>query len=274
MPRVRTTSLRLPGWQRLLPLMLALALVPYPVAAVNSAAQTGARDLVNAKARQLFLLHRREIKALERTLHNTAFRDYFVTTDSARKAQLESEIEQASRKLQHFSEIEEICLVDRSGHELVRLVNGALEPHINHGQDAKTFFDAGFALPEGDVLISPVYRAHALDRWVFAYITPVKVAGENVALLHYAQELASFVAVLGEDLDAARQALLVVDEAGRVLFDSRLPQAALVAASLPDRASGSSGAAIVAAAEAGAELDGFATAAKKVRGWTLVALQR
>lgn len=258
----------------MLPLVLVLALVPYPVAAVNSAAQTGARDLVNAKARQLFLLHRREIKALERTLHNTAFRDYFVTTEPARKAQLQSEIEQASRKLQHFSTSEEICLIDRTGHELVRLVDGALEPHINHGQDAKFFFDAAFALPEGDVLVSPVYRAHALDRWVFAYVTPVKVAGENVALLHYAQELASFVAVLGEDLDVARQVLLVVDEAGRVLFDSRQPQAAPAAASLPDRAGEHSVTAIVAAAESGAELDGFATAAKKVRGWTLVAFQR
>ena len=254
-------------------LVLMLALVPYPVAAANSAAQTGARDLVNAKARQLFLLHRREIKALERTLHNAAFRDYFVTTDPVRQAQLRSEIEQASRKLQHFSASEEICLIDRTGHELVRLVDGVLEPHINHGQDAKYFFDAAFALPEGDVLVSPVYRAHALDRWVFAYVTPVRVAGANVALLHYAQELASFVAALGEDLDAARQALLVVDEAGRVLFDSRQPQPALDAASLPERVGGHSGAAIVAAAETGAVLDGFATAAKKVRGWTLVALQ-
>jgi hypothetical protein len=258
----------------MLPLVLALALAPCPVAAANSAAQTGARDLVNAKARQLFLLHRREIKALERTLRNTAFRDFFVTTDPARQAQLRGEIEQASRKLQHFSASEEICLIDRTGHELVRLVDGALEPHINHGQEARHFFEAAFTLPEGDVLVSRVYPSHTLDRWVFAYVTPVKVAGENVALLHYAQELASFVAVLGEDLDGARQALLVVDESGRVLFDSRQPQPVLDAASLPDRVGDHSVAAIVAAAEAGAVLDGFATAAKKVRGWTLVALQR
>ena len=258
-------------WQLLLATILACAVVS-PVAANP---REEARALVNAKARALFMKHRRAIKALESTLRNPSFKAYFMTEDAAQRTAHRDDIEQSILKVQRYFAVEEMCLIDRDGHEVVRMVGGIFDGHLSDSEHQNPFFAPALALSEGDVLVSDVYVSPDTGRWVMAYVTPIAVGGDNVGLLHYEQEVASIAAELFKGLGAG-QTLLGFDERGRLLFDSRdgdaLPPSD--GTPLPTVVGGLGLQEIEAAAGSGAPFDGSAVATKGVRGWTLVALQR
>lgn len=252
-----------------LALLLACLAVP-----AHAATQDEARKVVNDKARALFMKHRRAIKALESTLRNPAFKAIFMTEDQAQRAVHRAEIEQSTLKVQRYFAIEEMCLIDRDGNELVRMVDGALDDHLSDNEENNPFFAPAFSLPEGEVLVSEVYVSPDNGRWVHAYVTPIAVGGRNVGLLHYEQEITKVAGELFKELGDG-QVLLGFDEGGRLLFDSRagdtLPPSD--GAPLPDSVDGHALQAFEAAAKAGSPLNGWAVATKRVRGWTLVALQ-
>ena len=252
------------------PLLLALLLVCMPPP-VLADAQEEARALVNAKARALFMKHRRAIKALDSTLRNPAFKAFVMAESPDQRSASRADIEKSILKVQRYFALEEMCLIDRAGHEHVRMVDGKLDEQLSDSERENPFFAPAFALPEGDVLVSDVYVSQDSGRWAMAYVTPIAVHGGNVGLLHYEQEVASVAVDLVRGIDA-RQALLGFDETGRVLFDSRagdaLPPPA--GAALPAEIDGVRLAEYVSAAETDTPLD---VAVKRVRGWTLVALQ-
>ncbi|MDX1594437.1 MAG: PDC sensor domain-containing protein [Gammaproteobacteria bacterium] len=234
-----------------------------------------ARQLVNAKARVLFMKHRRAIKALESTLRNPAYKAFFSSPDPERRATHREEIAQTTLKVQRYFDVEEMCLIDRDGNELVRMVAGALDPHLSTDEEHNVFFEPAFALPEGDVLVSPVYRSPDSGEWVLAYVTPIALQEENVALLHYEQKLTGVADDLVDGLDPSTQALLAFDEEARVLFDSRDPELPPPGGgALPTMRDGLGLEAFVRAAEREEAVDGARVAVRKVRGWTLVALHR
>ncbi len=257
---------------RHLPALIALCVLLVPPVA-NAVAVEDARKLVNLKARELFMQHRRAIKALEGTLRNPAFKAYFAVEDPAARAAHVAEIEQSALKMQRFFEIEEMCLIDSEGKEVVRVVGGELSHDLSHEEAQNPFFAPAFAMPEGEVLVSEIYRSPDNGLWVLAYVTPIAALGSNRGLLHYELEVATIARELYEGIGPG-QALLAFDEKGRLLFDSRraegLPAADGVV--LPTAVDGRTLQEIEAAE--GSMLDGHAVALKKVRGWTLVALQR
>ena len=252
-----------------LTLLLACVSVPAHAAALDEV-----RELVNTKARALFMKHRRAIKALQSTLRNPAFKAFFMTEDEAQRAVHRADIEQSTLKVQRYFAIEEMCLIDRDGNELVRMVDGALDDHLSDSEENNPFFAPAFLLPEGEVLISEVYVSPDNGRWVQAYVTPIAVAGQNVGLLHYEQEITRIAGELFKEL-GDDQVLLGFDEGGRLLFDSRSGDALPPpdGAPLPDSANGRTLQVFEEAAKAGSPLDDRAVATKRVRGWTLVALQ-
>ncbi len=259
--------------RRALPLLaLLIACLATPVAADP---QEAARTLVNAKARVLFMKHRRAIKALESTLRNPAFKAYFMTEDAEQRGALRADIEQSVLKVQRHFAVEEMCLIDRDGRELVRVVAGKLDAHLSDTEHENPFFAPALALSEGDTLVSDVYLSPDTGRWVLAYVTPIAVRGENLGLLHYEQEVVRVASELFEGLESG-QALLGFDENGRVLFDSQVGDALPPAngSPLPSKVDGLTLQEIEAAAGSGATIGGAAVAVKRVRGWTLVALQR
>jgi len=260
---------------RLLPAVV-LVFLTLPAPAAESVAQAGASDLASAKARQLFMMHRRAIKALETTVRGPSFKRYFAATDDAQRTAGLAAIEKSTLKVQRYFDIEEMCLIDRSGRELLRLVRGEPEAQLSTDEAANVFFEPAFALSEGDVLVSPVYRSPDTGQRVLAYVTPIAMHGINVALLHYEHDLAGMTRELTEEIDASSQALIAMDEAGRFLFDSRDPETLKLSAEsdLPQDLGGLTSAQVLARIDAGEPLDGYAGAYKKVRGWTVIALQR
>jgi hypothetical protein len=250
--------------------VMALALVAGTQPAVAVPADDAAKELAGAKARQLFKAHRRAIKALQSTVANPAFQGYFTAVDDAgRSAQLEA-IRVSTLKVQRYFDVEEMCLIDRSGSELLRLVRGVPEEHLSDDEADMVFFEPGFALSTGEVLVSPVYRSPDTGHWVLAYVTPVVVDGDNVALLHYEHDLAAVAADLTDGVDAATQAVIVADETGRFLFDSRRPDDG----TMPESLNGLTLGDVLARIEAGEPVEGYAGSYKKVRGWLVIALQR
>ena len=241
---------------------------------VSADPQEEARALVNAKARVLFMKHRRAIKALEGTLRNPAFKTFFMAESPGQRDTARTDIEQSMLKVQRYFAIEEMCLIDRDGHEHVRMVGGRLDDRLSDAEQENPFFAPAFALPEGEVLVSDVYVSPDNGHWVLAYVTPIAVRGDNVGLLHYEQEVVSVAGELSDGLSDG-QVILAFDGRGRLLIDSRAGEAVSPpdGGPLPTSFDGLALAELEAAAEAGTPLDGRAIATKRVRGWTLVAMQ-
>jgi hypothetical protein len=256
--------------------VIALALVAGTQPAVAVPVDDAAKELAGAKARQLFMVHRRAIKALQSTVASPAFQGYFTAADDVgRSAQLEA-IRASALKVQRYFDVEEMCLIDRAGSELLRMVRGVPEEHLSDEEAGMVFFEPGFALSAGEVLVSPVYRSPDTGRWVLAYVTPIAVDGDNVALLHYEHDLAAMAGDLTDGVDAATQAVIMADETGRFLFDSRRPDAGVSPddGALPETLEGLTLGDVLARIEAGEPVEGYAGSYKKVRGWLVIALQR
>jgi hypothetical protein len=150
------------------------------------------------------------------------------------------------------------------------------------------FFEAGFALPQRKVYVSPIYMSGDADKWVLAYVTPIVVGAEKPAILHYEHDLAVYQRALSRDLSGDKVFVLAVSSGGWVVADSRkaIPTAkrgvaeqhadyfeqfqfnGLNAAQLRQRL-GASGAAIIATPDGR-----YAIAHRNSEDWALFALAR
>jgi hypothetical protein len=151
-----------------------------------------------------------------------SYREYFNAQSDQHRHELKERIDRISLEAQHKFDVGEMCLINQNGHEISRIVEGAVAHDLSTEEAAAIFFKPAFALAPRNVYVSPIYMSPDVNRWVVAYATPIEVDGENKAILHYEHELATYQDLLAEGLagDQARF-LLAVNEEGWIVADSR-----------------------------------------------------
>lgn len=247
--------------------------------------------LVAKKAAILEAMHRKAAKALLLSAQDESFRNYFLAHSALEKGQIKERIDQISLVVQSRFDVEEMCLINRDGAEITRIVSNRIAHDLALDETGAIFFEPGFALKPRTVYVSPLYVSVDADKWVIGYVTPIEVNGEKPAILHYEHSLEVYQEALNKGLGGDERFLVAVDGGGRVVSDSRravpvekrddredpdayferFELAGLGADGVLTELGGDCG-------DGGAVLTAgggrYAVACRKVEGWTLFAVER
>ena len=198
---------------------LATFLATAPPAAAD---QEALRAFVARKAGVLELLHGKAEKALVTAGQDETFGQFFKATSEDERASLRGRIDQIALAVQRQFAVEEMCLINEKGAEISRIVGNEIAYDLATNEADAIFFKPGFAQAPRTVYISPIYMSADALRWVTAYVTPIVVAGEKKAILHYEHGLDFYEKTLNSGVDqAGPRVLLTVTKDGWVIFDSR-----------------------------------------------------
>ncbi len=267
------------------------------MAAFTSPAFAGEAEmnaLVARKAAILSNMHRKARKALVNAGQDKIFPSFFQAADDGSRAQAKAKIEQTTLVVQSRFHVEEMCLIDKDGPELTRIVGRQIAPDsdLSPDESGAAFFKPGFAEKPKRAYISQPYMSPDANKWVLAYTTVVMVDGAKQAILHYEHGLEVFQDALSRDVAGTDRFILAVSKDGYVISDSRkvlnndmqgekeslgdyyqtleAATGKAVAGVFQGIGSGKKGSAIVK--EGGAE---YAVAYARVAGdWTLLAIER
>ncbi len=207
---------------------LTLAIAAAILAPGNSAsAGTGEKEmsrLIAKKAAILSMMHKKAKKALVNSAQDATFNTYFQAENDTRKRRARGEIQKLALNVQKNFHVEEMCLINRTGLELVRIVGNAVAPDEDlSAQEASTiFFKAGFAAKRRRVSISPLYMSPDAKKWVLAYTTPIVIEGEKKAILHYEHGLGIFQNALNKGVSGSNRYVIAVTSDGFIISDSRI----------------------------------------------------
>jgi hypothetical protein len=196
-------------------------------AGIGSAAALPARadDLkawVAAKAGALELMHRKAERALIGVAQDPSYRQYFLqTSNEDERAKLKDRIDQISLESQRKFHVGEMCLINAHGHEISRIVEGAIANNLSTTESQNIFFAPGFAEQARSAYVSPIYISPDVHRWVIGYVTPIEVSGNKKAILHYEHDLSSYQELLRQGISGDRRYLLAVTPDGWIIADSR-----------------------------------------------------
>ena len=200
-----------------------LGLVILPAMATPAAADQDALGaFVARKAGVLELLHGKAEKALVTAAQDQTFGQHFHAHSEEERAALRGRIDQITLAVQRQFAVEEMCLIGENGAEISRIVGNEIAYDLATNEADAIFFKPGFAQAPRTVYISPIYMSADALRWVTAYVTPIVVAGEKKAILHYEHGLDFYEKTLNSGVDqAGPRVLLTVTKDGWVIFDSR-----------------------------------------------------
>jgi hypothetical protein len=182
-----------------------------------------AEATVAKKAAILELMHSKARKALVTAAQDARYRDYFTSSSAAEQIRLKEHIDGISLEVQSHFHVEEMCLIDPNGAEISRIVGSAIAHDLDLGESDNVFFRPGFALKPRTVYVSPIYISGDAHKWVVAYVTPIVVAGETRAILHYEHGLAVYQDALNKGMSGADEFIVAVHPDGWVISDSRVP---------------------------------------------------
>ena len=225
---------------RVLVALLGTALLVVAVASAVSAGRQAASDeldhalQVEASARATALQEYFERAHSVNLLlaHDSAFRRYeprraasppTTTPASDRAAEAMAYLEEL-----YPGRISEACLIDATGTELARVVEG----DVAHAHDLSTeeasnpFFGPTMRLPQGRVYQAAPYVSPDTDKWVISNSTPMVSDGETWGLVHFEVDLASFLPTAPEsDSAEARSvsAAIVDSRTGEVVLAGGAP---------------------------------------------------
>jgi hypothetical protein len=179
------------------------------------AGEVEAKALLDAKVAKLKDTHENRAKVLIKLAEDEKLRSFMAGNRGIRGA-----LTKFANELQKDAIGREFCLIERSGKELMRLVDGKPSPdsELSDDEDDSPFFRPTFQRHPGEIYIAPVYLSPDANEWVLAYTTPV--AGKD-AFLHYEFPLKDYRAFLVDGLSGDDRFLLVADHSGFALMDSR-----------------------------------------------------
>lgn len=188
--------------------------------AAPAAAAADLEELATRKAVIVASMHKKASRALANAAQDGVFAEYFQADPQDRPA-IKRRIDALALGVQAKFRVAEMCLIDREGREISRIVGNRIAPdHELSADEMHTpFFASAFAKPPRQVHIADPYLSHDAHAWTVAYATPIEWLGRTVAILHYEVDLDQFRRQLDKEAGAAY--VLAVDAGGHVLSDSR-----------------------------------------------------
>lgn len=167
------------------------------------------------------------------TAQNPAF-SHFYEAPGYRLAKVEAggpPVQEMNEALEYLGRlypksIGEACVIDNSGAENARVVQGewAPVPSLSTSEKENLFFYPTFSLDPGHVYQSTPYISPDTGEWVIANSTPVPMQdGSKPAIVHYEVRIESFRKEVAST--SPESIVRVVDaRSGAVILDSRYPQ--------------------------------------------------
>ncbi|MBF0161956.1 MAG: cache domain-containing protein [Magnetococcales bacterium] len=205
------------------------------------AAEARAIDQMNVMMFRIKMFHQEVKSTLRFTMELDLFKKYFslpesahntvdamgVVQFSAAQVALRQQIEAWANLLHKQFPIGEMCLIDQTGQEHLRVVQGKVEDahFFSDTESDSPFFAPSFMAKEGEVHVSKPYMSPDSRYWVIAYTAPVVLAnGEKPAFFHFEIPLEAYGKLLST-LDygyatAHQQSRKDVEEEGRYFIIS------------------------------------------------------
>ena len=153
------------------------------------------------------------------------FKEYFLSNDPDEKDRLKHKIDFLSKNTQAKFKVDEMCLIDKKGQEISRIVYEKIAPdrELSSEEASAPFFDPAFAVGKGEYHVSAPYVSADSLRWVICFATPIVLHdGSKPGIYHYEISLYIFQGILNQKLTAeSDKVLLVVNKDGYVVSDSR-----------------------------------------------------
>jgi len=178
------------------------------------------RSAADARGRSATLAQEKSeagAQALSRMLHDLRYQLLLAANDSAltdwyripgARDELRPVVEDSLVLLHDLQPelIDEACFIDHAGPELARMVGGKPAPlaELSPDESGASFFAPTFDKQPGSVYQGTPYVSLDSGRWVVPTSTPIALAGETVALLHFEVSLegmrAQLRTTLGDDV--------------------------------------------------------------------------
>jgi diguanylate cyclase (GGDEF)-like protein/PAS domain S-box-containing protein len=120
------------------------------------------------------------------------------------------------------SRVGEACVIDRSGRELARQVNGEIAPveSLSPDERGNAFFGPTISLSPGVAYEDRPYVSPDTGDWVISVATPVMVDGTNEFVVHFEVPLEEIRRRLDNLVDGGGRARIVEPATGLVLVDT------------------------------------------------------
>lgn len=164
-------------------------------------------------------------ETLVKAASDPTFKAYFQATGADEKEVLKHKIDFLSMNTQAKFNIDEMCLIDKKGQEISRIVFNKIAPdkELSSEEASAPFFDPAFKKNQGEFHISAPYVSADSLRWVICFATPIVLDdGSKPGIYHYEMSMYVFQNMLNKNLsDNSDKFFLVVNEDGYIVSDSR-----------------------------------------------------
>lgn len=192
------------------------------------------RNIIFQKSQEIEFLHARASDELILILKDPLFVEYFELPETKarnvyedgvlqftdKQNEIKSDLEQLVYLFQNKFDVDETCIIDRSGQEHARLVLSriAYDEDLSPDEEFAPFFEPSFEKNLGEVYLQFPYVSPDTERWVFAYTSPVVLGdGQKPAFFHFEMPITVFQELV--DVDVGR--MYVVDPDGFIIADSK-----------------------------------------------------
>jgi diguanylate cyclase (GGDEF)-like protein/PAS domain S-box-containing protein len=160
--------------------------------------------------------------------HDSALLAFAPGRNRLSKSEITAASAQAGRAMAYLQElypgrISEACLIDDTGTEWARVVQGVVAPESEMStEEAKNpFFAPTLALPKGRVFQAAPYVSADTHNWVISNSTPMySASGRPWGLAHFEVTLDTFRPHNGNHASANYKVLIVDNRTGQVILDS------------------------------------------------------
>jgi len=197
--------------------------VPAP-AVEAGVVKVGVEGTAAKKAAILELLFRKAKKALVTAAQDRNFSQYFSARPRlAEKSRIKERIDRIALSVQSRFHVEEMCLINVEGAEISRIVGKQIANDLDPDETDAIFFKPGFEQKPRKVYVSPAYMSGDADMWVVAFTTPILVADEKRAILHYEHPLTVYQNALNKGMSGDERFIVAVNADGWIVSDSRKP---------------------------------------------------
>ncbi len=234
----------------------------------------GVRALAREKAAAVGILKSKAADAVVTLAQDRLFVAYLNATTQGEGARLKTRIGEALATLIHRFGLGEVAMIDRSGEFVVGAGRSTEGEEADVRKDAA--LAAGFA-QEAHRVSSVLVRGAGASSWTISHVAPINWHDQNEFALRAEQDGAAYQRVLALGGDARRYVVLV-DQNGRVLSDSRpghADKSPLTIAGLPLRSLRQTlrGNAQEGSGQVSRRDEHFNVSYRAVDGWTVVAVE-
>ena len=205
----------------------------YSESVIHDAEIEAMRSLISQKSQAIESLHASASEELIIALKDPLFVEYFELPETKagnvyedgvlqftdKQKEIKSDLEQLVYLFQNKFDVDETCIIDRTGQEHSRLVLSriAYDDDLSPDEEFSPFFEPSFEKNLGEVHIQFPYVSPDTQRWVFAYTSPVVLGdGQKPAFFHFEMPITVFQELVNVDVGR----MYIVDPNGFIIADS------------------------------------------------------